>query len=583
MARKRTQQIQDLLVDGAQPVEQRASLLHHLAVTDPGQFVQAVQGLLEKASAASTGEVYQRKLQELQAWIQELQAGPLRYGSFLEMISSNGCGARALVRMEDGTSASIPVADVQFAQSLQTGDTVLIEAGGKLLTGKGPDYPAASEEARLERRLDEQRVEVVVREQETPLVLRVAQRLREKLDRREVPSGSRLLVCTRRQLAFDVIPTVGDLYDRHLSKEPLPDVRLERDIGCPPAYIRDLGLHVYAAMIKPELVRALGIRRCQTRLLVGPSGTGKSLSILAFIRLVLEIAAEVCGVPVETLPRRVMRVQVSQILSKWLGDSDKNVDEFFDAIDHFARQEFVGPDGHRHELPLLVVFEEADALGRSRDGHGDGAYGRILTTLLQRLDLTVSQLKDRLVIFLFTSNVPRVLDPAFMRRAATKTERFGRLDRRGFVSVLEKVLGDRLLLPFDGEARPETRRRLVSQITAWAYGPNSDRGQVELQSAGHPTPVIKYRRDFMTGGLIDRAVQQASQEACHRALFGNEKVGVTPALLMAAISDQVTAIVNVLDSQNAHEYLTLPDDVRVTSVRRIEQPTVVPTELETRP
>ena len=50
--------------------------------------------------------------------------------------------------------------------------------------------------------------------------------------------------------------------------------------------------------------------------------------------------------------------------------------------------------------------------------------------LFRSLDVTCQQLKDKLVLFLFSTNVPEIVDPAFLRRPGGTTERFGRLTRR---------------------------------------------------------------------------------------------------------------------------------------------------------
>jgi hypothetical protein len=49
---------------------------------------------------------------------------------------------------------------------------------------------------------------------------------------------------------------------------------------------------------------------------------------------------------------------------------------------------------------------------------------------------------------------------------------------------------------------------------------------------------------------------------------------------MRAIDAQVQNIVGQLAPGNCDQYLTLPDAVRVGTVRRLEQPAVLPIELE---
>jgi hypothetical protein len=91
---------------------------------------------------------------------------------------------------------------------------------------------------------------------------------------------------------------------------------------------------------------------------------------------------------------------------------------------------------------------------------------------------------------------------------------------------------------------------------------------------------VKYRRDFLTGALVDRAVQQSAARACRAERQGSETPGLTAKMLIGAFDEQLRSILDQLHRDNVNNYLTLPDGVRVGAVRRIEQPTVLPFELE---
>jgi hypothetical protein len=92
--------------------------------------------------------------------------------------------------------------------------------------------------------------------------------------------------------------------------------------------------------------------------------------------------------------------------------------------------------------------------------------------------------------------------------------------------------------------------------------------------------VVKCRRDFLTGALVDRAVQQAADEACEHAVENNCAPAISLEQLMRALNDQVLAIVGQLREQNAGSYLDLPDGVRVASLRRLPQPSYLPIEFQ---
>ncbi len=578
-AKKKAPSTATMLLDPALPLEHRKQLLLHLCMDPNPASAEVIKGLLDAATNQNGGELYAQKIAEVNELLEQMKAGPLRDATFLRVVDGPSPVKRAQVLLHDGSQAFTVVPEPELAESLRRGDTVLLEAQGKALLFPLPEEGHVGEEARFERRIDEQRVEATLRDHE-PCVFRASAGLIEQLDAGEVEPGGRLLVCPHRLMAFEAVPKQDGLaHYRYLARVPVPDVVIARDIGAPPAFLGELEEHVRLEMLDPALGRRYRRRRSVMKLLVGVSGSGKTLCVQGFWRRMYEVMAEITGADVEDLPPRVVRLRMSEVLSKWLGESDKSIDRFFDEVDQLAEEVYVAPDGSEHVLPLLAICEECDGLARARGD--DAIYDRIQTTLLQRLDVTCQQLKNKLVIFLFTSNVPHLVDPAFLRRAGGTTERFGRLRRRDFVAVVQKHLRGLPFVSEKGVEPAEAERRAVADLTAWLFSPNgTDRGQVELTYVGASAPVIKYRRDFLTGALVDRAVQQAAAEACRAERAGATRPGLSSALLVSAFDRQVRAVVDQLHRDNVGQYLDLPDGARVGGVRRIEQPALLPVELE---
>ncbi len=569
-----------MLGDPSIPLEHRRQMLMHLLMHGGDEGSAAINSLLEAATVQHAETIHTQKLKEVVELIKEMQDGPLRYASFLSMLpDSEGRPRRARVLLQDGTAAFPIVPDEKMIARLRCGDTVLLEAQGRVLLFRDPNPPDIGEEARLERRIGSDRVEVTLRDIERN-VFRASAALVDHLDAGDVLPGNTLLVCQRRALAFDAVPDPeGASRYRYLAREPVPDVIVERDIGAPRPFIEELAEHIRMEMISPALGRRYRLRRSVMKLLTGVSGSGKTLTCQGIWRRTYEVMSEITGVPVEKLPPRVVRLRMSEVLSKWLGQSDKNIDRFFDEVNQIADEVFVAPDGKSHDLPVLAICEECDGLARARGD--DTIHDRIQTTLLQRLDVTCQKLKDKLVVFLFTTNVPEVVDPAFLRRAGGTTEKFGRLNRRSVLSVLHKHLRGLPVHSDNGFAPAELQRRLAGDVAAWLFSPaGQDKGQVELIYAGSTTPAVKHRKDFLTGALVDRAVQEAAAEACRAERLGMGQPGLTTGRLIAAFDRQLRTIVDQLNPHNVRNYLELPDGVRVATVRRIEQPATLPFELE---
>jgi hypothetical protein len=579
----RTRPTPTVLLDDKVPIEHRRRLLAEICHSESKEASKILDSLFKAAAAGSGADLYTQKRKELDALIEALQSGPQRPGLFFGLLPADGTTVkRAHVRLQDGTATYPVVHDGALAETLGCGDSVLLSGRAETVLAADPIGVGAGEEARLEDRLGD-RVEVSLRAGDERHVLYASNALRRRLEAGEVPSGSALLVCLRRQMAFDVVPGSTDEWSRFrfLSREEVPDVVTERDIGDPPAFIGQAIDFCRREMLAPRLRRKYGLRRCRTYLLSGVSGSGKTYCVCACIRGIYDAMAEVTGIAPADLPPRIIRLKMSKLLSMWLGQSDRNADLLVDEIVALAEQDVTGPKG-TFEVPVIVVLEELDGIARRRGGDLDGVYDRIQTTLLQRLDHTANRaLRDRLIVMFATTNVPHLIDPAWARRVGGTTVNFGRLRRKGFAAVLDKQLRGIPLVGDNGAGRGAVKTALVRQVTTSLYSPNgSDPGLVEIQLAGTTTPSIKHRRDFVTGSVVDRAVQAAAEQACQAEEAGCAESGISARLLLDTIDEQVRAVAGALQPANVADFVDLPDGVRVTSVRRIRRPAVLPGELQ---
>ena len=568
---KKRRTTETTLLDPSVPIEQRMDLLGHICLDGSDQAKEIVEAILTEAASANAESIYH----EL---IEALENGPLRLATFRRMLAIEGGVERAEVVFRNGEIVFPVVARPEMGKTLRDCAGVLVDAQAKVVLREYPDTESAGEIARLERRLDDGWIEVSLQDRER-LVMGTSADLRDELDAEEVVPGASLVVCPGRMVALQAAPAEDGLsHYRFVERKPVPDVVLGRDLGAPPAFIEELADLARLEMMNPEVRRRFRLHRCTTKLLVGVSGSGKSYGIQALWRRLYEVMAEVTGAPLEDLPQRVMWLRPSGVLSKWLGDSDKNLDRFFDEVETLASEPFVAPDGRSYELPVLAILEEIDGLARARGT--EPVYDRILTTALPRLDTSRAELRDKLIIFIATTNVAHQVDHAFLRRVGGTIEHFGRLNRAGFIAVIDKHLQG---CPFEGDdAEPEARRQAVAEVTAWLFSPShADVGEVELTFAGSTTPVVKRCRDFLTPSVVERAVQQAGEAVIRGGAHSGEPCGLTSEALISALHEQVRSIVDQLSESNAREYVDLPDGVRVARVRRVRQPSIQPYQLRT--
>ncbi len=562
-----------MLLNGKVPLEHREMLFRDICLDESEKARQIMRKVLDEATARSSKH-FEKKVKELQERIDELNRGPLRPAAFIGK-DNNG---RAIVCFEDGTTAIVAIADKKLHEQLRLGNAVLLDKAGNAVVAEGLNLFNSGQEALWLRSVDRDLIEVELRDEK--FVFHMSASLKEKYEKGEARPGCSVIVSPRQKIAFKAMPKEERLGNfMFLDNSPVPDVVIERDIAHPPSFIFALNEHVRAALISPEILSKYKLPLTKTILLTGPSGTGKSLCIAGMIRRILETISETIGIPLSKLPPRVMRMKTDKLLNEWLGRSDKLIARFFEEATELYDKAVCGADGKEYNLPVIAVGEECDAFSRRRGSDHDSIMDRLQTAFLQGLDPARPEYKTRQIIFAFTSNVPELIDAAFLRRAGGSIYYFKRLTRRtAFQAVLEKHLSG---LPFagnNGSDQATLEKQMSQDITSWLFSPNSEKQElVELRCAGSET-LLKSMRDFLTGALVERAVHAAAEQAYQSEVNGCKNPGLTMDSLVKAFDDQINGIVGQLSERNIASYVDLPEGTRVTSLRRLIKPSHLPFE-----
>jgi transitional endoplasmic reticulum ATPase len=144
----------------------------------------------------------------------------------------------------------------------------------------------------------------------------------------------------------------------------------------------------------PDTFARLGVQPPRGVLLYGPPGCGKTYLVKA-----------IAG----TGKANVLSVKGAELLSKWVGESERAVRELFRRA--------------REAAPTLVFLDEVDALAPTRGQATDGGTtDRVVAALLTELD-GVESLRN--VVVIGATNRPDLIDPALLRP--------GRLERLVYV------------------------------------------------------------------------------------------------------------------------------------------------------
>ena len=164
----------------------------------------------------------------------------------------------------------------------------------------------------------------------------------------------------------------------------VPDVKWD-DVGGLDDAKQELKEAVEWPLKYPENFQKLGIRPPKGVLLYGIPGTGKTL-------LAKAVAHE--------SEANFISIKGPELLSKWVGESEKGVREVFRKAKQTA--------------PTVIFFDEIDSIASTRSGNdGDsGVTKRVVNQLLTEMD-GLEELED--VAIIAATNRPDIIDPGLMR------------------------------------------------------------------------------------------------------------------------------------------------------------------------
>ncbi len=165
-----------------------------------------------------------------------------------------------------------------------------------------------------------------------------------------------------------------------------------QDVGGLDEIKKTLNDNLILAMHDPAKFNKMGIKPPRGALIYGPPGCGKTLLARA---LATESGAN------------MILVRGPEILSKWVGESEKAVREIFRKA--------------KASSPCIIIFDELDSLARFKSSEEGGVGETILSQLLTEMEEGVSSR----VVIIGISNRPDLLDNSLLRA--------GRLDLTLFV------------------------------------------------------------------------------------------------------------------------------------------------------
>jgi len=498
-----------------------------------GHLLQAIQALHLGLAEA---EQNQTKLKQL---LEKLGAPPWYPAVFLGH-ETTACGQAALVCV--GSSRRVvPLDESVDVESLAVGDEVLLSSELNAVVAESPyRYWRGGETAVFDRIGADGRLVLKWRDNEEVIVNPAA-----GLEGAGLRIGDLVRWDRNLWLAFEKIERSQSA---HLFMEDTPDETFD-NVGGLDAAIERLQRLVLLHLEHPDTVGKYGLRRKGSVLLVGPPGTGKTMLTRALANWLARLST--------SGQSRFMNLKPASLHSVWYSESEANYREAFRVARETAEQE--------PEIPVVMFFDEADAIGAARGSSLAGVDDRVLTALMAELDGLETRGN---VLVIAATNRAEALDPALLRpgRLGDLVVEVPRPDRSAARAIFAKHLREDIPLANSEHVYADgSLDALVDSALTRIYSPNGSTDLATIIFRDGRQRTVK-AHDLVSGAVIANICTDATERACLREIESGEP-GLRRTDLLTAIDDEFAKAARILTPANGHRHIgDLPQDQDVVRI-----------------
>ena len=372
----------------------------------------------------------------------------------------------------------------------------------------------------------------------------------------DLKSGDLVRWDRRALMAFEKVERTNG---QSLFLEETPKERFE-DIGGLGTQIEEIRRTLDLHLFHPEITLKYKLRRKGSVLLSGPPGTGKTMLARALASYLAELSPSGRS--------RFINVKLSDVLSVWYSQSEKNISEVFRVARDAGEEQ---PD-----VPVVLFFDECDSITGNRGESHMRVDDRVLSTLITELDGLTSRGN---ILVVAATNRLGAIDPALIRpgRLGDLVLEVPRPNMKASREIFERYMPSDIPYASNEQTCDQEvlRDQLIGIAVSRLFSPNADTDLALLTFRDGKQRVVK-AKDLVSGASIANIARNAIEMACKRECQSGES-GIKPDDILTAIANENVTTSKLLTPYGCKNYLTdLPQDVDVVRVdvvdRKVRRP-----------